>query len=177
MSATPDELETYSAIPETERRPPSFFAGLGTGAVVTAAFALLLHVYVPSANPSQTPPLVAAEGPSAPGALRPATQPDELAMPAPLAPALTTPPGNDAVAGDLVVMPDLGTLRVPQARRVARESGLRLIIRDEYDAAIDTYMAPRYRIRSQLVAPGTSVPRGSDVRALAEDPSPIVAGY
>ena len=84
--------------------------------------------------------------------------------------------GEDGEPG-LVSVPDLSGLRVPEARRAARALGLRLVIRDELGYAIDTYLAPRYLVRSQRVPAGTRVSRGSEVRALAEDPTPIVSGY
>ncbi len=83
-----------------------------------------------------------------------------------------------AVDADRIAVPDFTGLRLPVARRRARELGLRLVVRDPGGDAIQTWLAPRYRMRTQTVDVGTSVERGSLVRAVAADPMPlIVSGY
>jgi beta-lactam-binding protein with PASTA domain len=89
-------------------------------------------------------------------------------------PDTPSPDGDEAA---LVVVPDFTTLRVPQARRAARAVGLRLIVRDDFGDPIEASFSPGYRVRSQQVPAGRAVPRGTEVRALAEAPAPIVSGY
>lgn len=183
------------------RRPVPLASGLAAVALSAGALALLVHLYVPAAEgavaapaPRPTSAPVPASDPPAASAPRPASRDEVLALAGDVsvlatvaagssggarpshgtAPAPSREPDTDA---ELVSVPDLTDLRVPQARRAARALGLRLVVRDTYGSAIDTFYAPRYRIRSQRVPAGQTVPRGTEVRALAEDPAPIVSGY
>ncbi|MFO0712252.1 MAG: PASTA domain-containing protein [Sandaracinus sp.] len=84
---------------------------------------------------------------------------------------------SDPDEAGLVVVPDLTGLRVPQARRAARALGLRLVVRSDLGESIPAFVSARYLVRSQRVAAGARVPPGAEVRAMAEDPSPVVGGY
>jgi hypothetical protein len=187
------------------RRPVPLASGLAAVALSAGALALLVHLYVPAAEGAAVEPVAApaprptsapvpASDPPAASAPRPASRDQVLALAGDVsvlatvaagssggarpshgtAPAPSREPDTDA---ELVSVPDLTDLRVPQARRAARALGLRLVVRDTYGSAIDTFYAPRYRIRSQRVPADQTVPRGTEVRALAEDPAPIVSGY
>ncbi len=175
---------------DATRRPVPLASGLAAVALSAGALALLVHLYVPAAEGAAVEPLATPAQPAQPPASRdegPALAGDVSVLATVAAgssgsarpshgtaPTPSREPDTDA---DLVSVPDLTDLRVPQARRAARALGLRLVVRDPYGSAIDTFYAPRYRIRSQRVPAGRSVPRGTEVRALAEDPAPIVSGY
>ncbi len=196
MSATPDGLEAREPILDPDEPPRGRSRGwtLAALALSAGALALMVRVYVPTTGAASPAPIVASpDGPrvvapaelppsagvvAAPSGVTPTTpEPAPTTAPATApttAPATATAPGPSQPS---VAIPDFSDLRVPAARRLARAHGLRLVIRDPNGYAINQYLSSGFRIRSQRVAPGTVVPEGTEVRALAEDPSPIVAGY
>ena len=81
---------------------------------------------------------------------------------------------------DRAVVPDLDGLRVGEARRLMRERGLRLVVRDDDGFAIAPEDGARYRIRGDALEPaaGTPIEPGGTVRARARDPRPMMfSGY